>query len=327
MNSRKRTPTTAGRGRALRWVAAWVCIISGPAMLSGAALAAEPGAAAGAAAEPPAARQPAARQPLTKPGAAVGTMKRLDPKGADAPLRMPEVAGEDAEQAPITAETMATAEKPKGFRYRIIRGGIIDDIDANTIYVKRKPDSERTTAVPIPKDRELLATCIEGGKLEDLKRNTTAEFRYDPRGVVRPKITIESVPELQRIENAKIIALMGATLYYNKADGEKKGLKIEGGYEQWDEVVTNGTKELLRPGVFIDLTWDPGGEEKTQITLRDPAKAKEIAARFEAGAHSAEGQGCGCKVSGGGRGGPGRGALGFLAGLAIVFMAVRRRHA
>ncbi len=87
-----------------------------------------------------------------------------------------------AAQAPLSDDTVATAPKPKGFRYSILREVLIDDMDSTRLYVKRSKRAKTTTAVPIPKDRPLLAECVDIGKVDDLQRGATITARYDPRG-------------------------------------------------------------------------------------------------------------------------------------------------
>jgi len=216
--------------------------------------------------------------------------------------------------APLTAATIATAEKPEGFRYAVLRDGIVDSVSETLLYVKAHKAAQTSTAVPIPKDRALLARCVVSGKPEDLVRGTVLSVRYDPRGVVRPEIEIQAPSQLEILDGAKVLDRGGNKLYVRTADGVDRGFQIEGGVEGWASVVQNGKPADLKSGAIVRVVFDPSGREPLQITLRETPKAAEVPVRDK---------GCGCIVHGAGTL-PSAGALLLGAGLVCVLWRRRR---
>ena len=207
----------------------------------------------------------------------------------------------------LTAENMATAPKPAGFRYAIIRDGVVDDISATLLYVKANRAAKTSRAVPIPADRKLLASLIAGGGVDDLTKGATLTVRYDPRGVVRPEIVLLGKVQLEVIEGAKVIDRGGNKLYVTLADGTNRGFEIEGGAQAWKSVVENGPASALVGGAKVRISFDPSGREPLRIHLLEPPKTPT------------GDKGCGCSVRGNSDGVP-VGAL--LLGLACL-IAIR----
>ncbi len=185
----------------------------------------------------------------------------------------------------LTTDNMAVAPKPPGFRYAIIRNGVVDDISETMLYVKSSKTAKTSRAVPIPKDRKLLATLIAGGTVEDLIKGTRLAVRYDPKGVVRPEIVIQDKAKLEVIESAKVIDRGGNKLYVTMPDGTSRGFEIEGGAAAWNTVVENGPASALIAGAKVRIHFDPSGRESIRIELLDPPKAE------------AKDKGCGCAVA------------------------------
>ena len=227
---------------------------------------------------------------------------------AAAPVPVPAAA--TAETA-LTSDTLATAEKPPGFRYAIVRDSIVDSLGETLLYVKAHQDAQTSTAVPIPKDRALLAKCITGGTIDDLVRGTVLSARYDPRGVVRPELEIVTASAIEVLDGAKILDRGGARLYVRTAEGKDRGFQIEGGPAGWDSVVVGGKAADLVSGAIVRIEFDPSGREALKIVVQKAAAPVGRPAR-----------GCGCKVAGGERGVP-AGAL--LVGLALGGLWLRRR--
>jgi hypothetical protein len=226
-------------------------------------------------------------------GLAAPTLAQAASEGAGAGVVLAgEVTEAAAAPAPLTDDTVATAPKPKGFRYSILRNVLIDEVGSTRLYVKKSKKSKTTTAVPIPKDRGLLASCIKGGQVDDLQRGATATVRFDPRGVVRPFITVIETSKLEVMSQAKVLDIAGTTLYiiYGEGYKEKRGFKIEGTYKDWDHVVTNGTGPDLKAGMRIRVTHDPSGRQPLQVTLLDPPSKDAKAAAGK--------KGCGCDIRG-----------------------------
>ena len=196
--------------------------------------------------------------------------------------------------AGLTPETMATAPKPAGFTYTIIREGIVDELADTYLYVKANKDAKTTSAVPVPKNRELLATCLAGGTVDDLVRGATVAVKYDPKGVVRPEIVIGSTPQIEVLDDAKIMDRGGSKLYVITADKQTRGFEIEGGAAAWASVVQNGTPDDLKAGTLVRIEYDPSGREGIKITLKNPpvtAKPGQEAPGTD--------KGCGCRVAAG----------------------------
>jgi MYXO-CTERM domain-containing protein len=212
----------------------------------------------------------------------------------------------------LTAETMATQPKPEGFAYAIVRDAICDDLSETLLYVKASKDAKTTTAVPVPKDRALLAQCLAGGEVGDLVRGTIVTVRYDPKGVVRPEIIITEVPKIEILDDAKIADRAGSKLFVVTGDKQTRAFSIEGGAQAWASVVQNGKAEDLTPGTLVRIEYDPSGREGIKITLKSPPTQ----------AAPAEDKGCGCSVYGGKRALP---WSSLLFGLAIIALLLSRR--
>lgn len=219
-----------------------------------------------------------------------------------------------AEQA-LTPETMATAEKPPGFRYGIVRGGLVESLAGTLLYVKTSKDAKTSTAVPVPKDPALLAKTISGGTPADLIKGTVVDVKFDPRGVVRPEIAIVSRSTIEVLDDAKIMDRGGNKLYVVTAAGKSRGFELAGeGAAAWTGVVTNGTPDDLKPGTLVRIAYDPSGQEPLQVTLKatpKPAQDKD--------------KGCGCQVAGGPRNIPLGGSWAAIGALAMIL--TRRRRA
>ncbi len=213
---------------------------------------------------------------------------------------------------PLTAETLATAPKPEGFAYTIVRDAVVDELSETILYVKTQKDAKTTTAVPVPKDRALLTQCLAGGKLEDLVHGAIVTARYDPRGVVRPEIIINSTPAIEVLDDAKIADRAGSKLFVVTSDKQTRAFSIEGGAAAWATVVQNGKPEDLTAGTLVKIEYDPSGREGIKITLKNPP----------AQAAPAEDKGCGCSVYGGPRSLPFGSAL--FALLAVTVLMRRR---
>jgi len=195
---------------------------------------------------------PASGQPAIKIEEAAGEAK-------------PTVAAAKEAAAKLTAETIATKPKPKGFRYSIVRERFVDEVTETLLYVKKSARAKSTRAIPIPKDRSLLATCIEGGTLADLKRGSTVTARFDPKGVVRPKLTIVGKVEVETL-HGKVIDIGGPKLYLVLDDGSRRGFSV-GSYADWNQVVQNGSAADLKRQTALTLRFDPSGEQDLQIVL------------------------------------------------------------
>lgn len=207
---------------------------------------------------------------------------------AVAPIPPAAAVSPTAGDAPLTADTLATAEKPAGFRYSIVREGLVDELSGTFLYVKASKEAKTTSAAPVPKDRTLLAKFVTGGTPEDLVKGAVVTVKFDPRGVVHPEIEIHSKPTLEVLDGAKVIDRGGNKLYVSTQDGNQRGFELQGGAAAWDTVVTNGKADDLKPGTAIRVEFDPSGRLPLQVTLLTPPKAEP-----------AKGKGCGCKVAAG----------------------------
>ena len=185
------------------------------------------------------------------------------------------------------------------------------------LYVKANKDAKTTIAVPVPKNREMLGTCLAGGTVEDLVRGAVVAVKYDPRGVVRPEIVIQSTPTVEVLDDAKIMDRGGSKLYVMTADKETRGFQIDGGAEAWATVVQNGTADDLKPGTLVRIEYDPSGREGIKITLKNPPAAKAPDAP-----DAADDKGCGCRVTSGPSPIPVGGSA--LAVLAVALVWTRR---
>jgi hypothetical protein len=204
---------------------------------------------------------------------------------------------------------MATAPKPAGFAYSLIANAIIDELSDTYLYVRASKDAPTTKAIPVPRDRALLAQCISGGTVDDLVRNTVITVKFDPTGVVRPEILIQSKPQKEQLAGATVSARAGSKLFVTTASGESRVFQIEGGEAAWKEAVVGGDAAQLVFGAKVDIDYDPSGREGIQIRVVSPpapAKAK------------------GCSASAGPQGWSGLAGLGLVLG--AVWRTRRRRH-
>jgi MYXO-CTERM domain-containing protein len=234
---------------------------------------------------------------------------------ANAPGTLPPSAAPPADPTAITADTIATAPKPADFQYAIVRSGWVDDLSGTLLYVKSAKGADTSIAVPVPRDRKLLATLIAGGTLDDLVTGTVLTVRYDPRGVVRPEIIIEKASHVEVLENAKVLDRGGSKLFVLTADGQHRGFQIEGGPAEWQQVVKNGQAASLVAGAKIRIAYDPSGRLPLEITVVEAPPSAKAADR-----------GCGCRVAAGAPD-PGVGAAVLLGLVLIGLVALRRRSA
>ncbi|MCB9739979.1 MAG: hypothetical protein H6747_12000 [Deltaproteobacteria bacterium] len=258
--------------------------------------------------------------PPEEPGAEELTeaeRKARDDAEAAAAEKAKAAAAEKAPDGALTPETIAIAEPPKGFRYSVLRDVQIDEVAANYLYVKASKTAQSTRAVPIPKDRELLKGCIAGGVPDDLQRGAVVTVKFDPKGVVRPEIVLQTKVEIEELKGIKVIDRGGTKLYVTTPDGGQRGFAIEGDPSGWNDVVEGGDASGLLGGAVIDLRFDPSGREPLKIKIVTPSPKAERA-KPEAG-------GCGCSVRGGGSS-PTAGALGLLL-LCLAGLLLRRRIA
>lgn len=222
------------------------------------------------------------------------------------------VAAEVTPAGAITADTIATAPKPEGFAYTIVREATVDELSETLLYVKTSKDAKTMTAIPVPKDRALLAQCLAGGGVAELVHGVQVTARYDPRGVVRPEIIINAVPAIEVLDDVKIVERAGSKLFVLMADKTTRAFAIEGGAAAWATVVQNGKAEDLVNGAMVKIEYDPTGREGIKITLKTPPPQ----------AAPAEDKGCGCSVYGGQRPLPWASVLFALGAVALV----RRRR-
>lgn len=277
-----------------------------------------------AAAAVPTAEQLAAR-PSTPPApVAAGAEKLgLHPAAPTAPAAAaPSVAPPEA-PSPVakafTDDDIATAEKPAGFSYSLVREAWIDDVRETYLYVKSSPTMASSIAVPIPKNRDLLAKCIHGGTIDDLVRSATAMVKFDPAGVVRPDITILKKAEVEIYDDAKVLDRGGTRLYITTKDGRSRGFELAGGAAAWDEVIEGAKFADLSVGTIVRVENDPGGRKPIRVIFK--RKAEAVGAAGPKGAD----KGCGCDMAGAPT--PSWGAL--LLGLALLggLWSRRRGHA
>lgn len=228
----------------------------------------------------------------------------------------PTAAAAAAAAQKLTPDTIATAKKPKGFRYSILRDVWVDEVGETLLYVKKKKRAKTNKAVPIPKDRALLASCIAGGEVADLKRSAIITVKFDPAGVVRPQIVINQKAKLESL-HGKVLDIGGPKLYIALDDHSKRGFAVKS-YADWDAVVQNGSAKDLKRGVAVTVRFDPSGEQGIKITLDAPPTAAPASqAKPEHG-------GCGCSVFG--RAHPGVPAGAWLLALAAAALWLRRRQ-
>lgn len=194
-----------------------------------------------------------------------------------------------ADATSLSADTMARQKAPKGFHYSLLRDVLIDDVASNYLYVKASKTASSTRAVPIPNDPAILAECVAGGAPADLQRGAVVTVRFDPKGVMRPEIVLQSKVEIEELRGVRVIDRGGTKLYVTTPDGGQRGFAIEGDPSGWNDVVAGGDASGLLAGAVIDLRYDPSGREALQIKIVTPSPQ----ARKTGG-----GDGCGCSVRG-----------------------------
>lgn len=276
---------------------------------------------------------PARRRPPPEPSAEAAKPEAAKPEAAKPEAAKPEAAKpEVAEAAPPTAppaaptpafteDNRATAEKPQGFAYTILRDAYVDDVRETYLYIKSSPEAKSSVTVPIPKNRELLAQCIKGGGVEDLVHGAIATVRYDPVGVVRPDIEIVRKVEVEIYDDARVLDRGGSRLYIRAHDGREKGFNLEGGAAAWDEVIEGAKFNDLVPGTLIRVEHDPGGRKPIRVVFKQ--KAVELDSSGNVKAPKGD-RGCGCDSRAAEL--P-LGAAGLSAALAGLLLARRRRAA
>ena len=225
----------------------------------------------------------------------------------------PTDAAAKAEAAKLTSENTATKTKPKGFRYSVLRDVRVEEVGETLLYVKKNKAAKTSHAVPIPKDRALLATCIAGGTVKDLKRAAIITVRFDPAGVVRPEIIVSKRVAIE-VLHGKVLDIGGPKLYIALDDHSKRGFAVDA-YADWNEVVKNGdAKDLIR-GAPLTVRFDPSGEAALEISLDQPGGA----------AKAPTDKGCGCSVTPNHRRGVPAGAVLFFGACGLLW--TRRRLA
>ncbi|MBI5608576.1 MAG: hypothetical protein HY902_06820 [Deltaproteobacteria bacterium] len=213
-------------------------------------------------------------------------------------------------------DTFATAPKPPGFLYSMLQDAWIDDVRETYLYIKSSPTRPTSLAVPIPKNRAFLATCIHGGTIDDLVRSATATVKWDPAGVVRPDITIIKKAELEIYDNAKVLDRGGDRLYINTAEGVAKGFALEGGAAAWDEVIEGAKFNDLVAGTLIRVENDPSGRKPIRVIFKQKAPAIDASG-------VKRDRGCGCDLR------PGDGVsagAGLFAAALLALLWVRRQR-
>ena len=216
-----------------------------------------------------------------------------DPAAAPTLQPAPAPAPAQPEAAALTADTMATAEKPTGFAYSVLRDALVDDLSETLLYVKSTKESHTTTAVPVPKDRAKLAACIAGGKVDDLVRGAVVTVEFDPKGVVKPQIVIQATAQIEVLDGAKVMDRGGSKLFVLTAEGTTRAFEIAGGTAAWDSVVEGGKSADLKPGTPVRIEFDPSGRQPLKVAIKGPPAAPQkppskgscTAARPGAGSH------------------------------------------
>jgi MYXO-CTERM domain-containing protein len=196
----------------------------------------------------------------------------------------------------FTEDTRATAEKPQGFAYSILRDAYVDDVRETYLYIKSSPEAKSSVTVPIPKNRELLAQCIKGGSVEDLVHGAIATVRYDPTGVVRPDIEISQKVEVEVYDDARVLDRGGTRLYIRTKDGREKGFNLDGGAPAWDEVIEGAKFNDLVPGTLIRVEHDPGGRKAIRVVFKQKAIELDSSGNVKAAKSD---KGCGCDTRAG----------------------------
>lgn len=221
----------------------------------------------------------------TGPAAAAALKIEVAPGAAT-----PTPAAAAAEARKLTPENTATRPKPKGFRYSILRDVWVDEVGSTLLYVKKNKKARTNKAVPIPKDRKLLATCIAGGDVKDLKRSAIITVKFDPAGMIRPEIIIAKQSSVETL-HGKVLDIGGPKLYVALDDHSKRGFAVDA-YKDWDRVVTNGNAQDLKRGTPLTVKFDPSGEKEIVITLDTPGTAPAVGAKAKSDTN-----GCGCHAA------------------------------
>lgn len=264
----------------------------------------------------PARRGDEPRPEPAKPAKPVKPVKPAEPAKPAEPTATPPVSPPAAVTPAFTEETRATAEKPEGFSYSILRDAYIDDVRETYLYMKSSPAAGASVTVPIPKNRELLAKCITGGTVDDLVHGAIATVRYDPIGVVRPVIEIVKKQEVEIYDDARVLDRGGSRLYIRTADGREKGFNLDGGSAAWDEVIEGAKFADLVAGTTIRVEHDPGGRTPIRVVFKKKALELDVKGNVVT-----KDKGCGCDSSGGGLS---YGAAGLTALLLGLWVARRR---
>ncbi len=243
-------------------------------------------------AEPPPSVSPIKEKVMQRAAEKLGGPRA--PQAAPAPepaAASPAVAAADAATTAIDlgGDTFATAPKPPGFLYSVLQDAWIDDVRETYLYIKSSPTRPTSLAVPIPKNRAFLATCIHGGTIDDLVRSATATVKWDPAGVVRPDITITKKAELEIYDNAKVLDRGGDRLYINTAEGIAKGFALEGGAAAWDEVIEGAKFNDLVAGTVVRVENDPSGRKPIRVIFKQKAPAIDASG-------VKRDRGCGCDL-------------------------------
>ncbi len=235
----------------------------------------------------PAAMQRPAEAAIAQAAAAQAAAGSAAPAAAEPPAAVsPAVAA-----SPTFADTMATAEKPKGFAYNLMNGAVVEQLVDTYLYIKSSAQSKVSITVPVPRDRAFFAKCITGGTPEDLVRGAVINARYDPAGAVRPVIEIVEKVTIEVYEDARVLDRGGKRLYIRAPDGREKGFELEGGPAAWDEVIEGAKFADLVPGSIVRVEHDPGGRQAIKITFK--SKPADLNAD---GSKKGTGRGCGCDV-------------------------------
>jgi MYXO-CTERM domain-containing protein len=192
-------------------------------------------------------------------------------------------------KAAFGADIMATADKPAGFAYTVMRNAVVDEVQETYLYIKSSEKAVSSVTVPIPKNRELLAKCIAGGGIDDLAHGAIVSVKYDPAGVVKPEIVIVQKVEMEIFDHAKVLDRGGTKLYITTADGGAKGFEVEGGEAAWNTVIEGGTFADLAVGTEVKVEHDPGGRKPIRVVILQKVAAAPAAA---------SGKGCGCDTRG-----------------------------
>ena len=126
-----------------------------------------------------------------------------------------------------------------------------------TLTVKT-PGAAFSRAIAVPSDDAPLARCIEGGTPVDLDATAIVSLRYDPKGTVLPRITIEAKPRGVDLHGVNVVDRGPETVYVVMPDGMTRAFRTAGaplGYG-------------VRAGAVVDLHFDPTG--RTPMTVTAP---------------------------------------------------------